>query len=269
MKYGVGFWHEDGEIPSILEQAGKLKLDFVEISLDYPWPDILSKNEISATRNKAADMRVDIAFHGPLGGILFFHPRKEMVDAAIKIHKTCLKTIADLNPLYYTFHVKTYPLELRIEGNKEIALQHCLNGLDELVETAHEMSIKLVVENSTSTEYLVPVEEIFSRKIDFNLDVGHWFAGKRGYEDLERLVNKIRGRIVLLHLHDSRFQNDLVKDHLPLGQGDIDFSRVFHILKNIEVKWINLEMHPIEPNLVTESLSKVRNLITMMKKHET
>jgi len=134
MKFGYVFWHEDGELLSILEQAKKWRLDFAEICLDYPWPDTFPGDEISTAKEMLADMRMHVAFHGPLGGILLFHPRKEMVNAAINIHKKCLKFAANLNPLYYNFHIKTYPLELRIKGNKKTALQNCLDGLDELIK---------------------------------------------------------------------------------------------------------------------------------------
>ena len=259
-RFGGVFWHEDGEIPFILKKAKKSELDFVEICLDYPWPDTLSEDEILATKKTLADMGMDVAFHGPLGGILLFHPRKEMVNAAIKIHKKCLSFAANLEPLYYNFHIKTHPLELRIKGNWNIALQNCLNGLDKLIDIASGLDIRLVVENSTSTGYLVPFEELLPRRLDFNMDIGHWFAGKRGYEELEKLVSIIEGRIVLLHLHDCKFRDAPVNDHLPLGQGDIDFGQAFRMLKKRGIQWISLEMHPIESKLLKENLSKAREL---------
>lgn len=262
MKYGYVFWHEDGEISSVLNQAKKWELDFVEICLDYPWPDTLSEDEILATKRMLADKGMDVAFHGPLGGILLFHPRKEMVNAAIRIHRKCLNFAANLEPLYYNFHIKTYPLELRIKGNWNIALQNCLNGLDKLIEIARGLGIRLVVENSTSTGYLVPFEKLLPRRLDFNMDIGHWFAGKRGYEELEKLAGIIEGRIILLHLHDCRFRDDHIDDHLPLGQGDIDFSRAFRMLKKGVIQWMSLETHPTESKLVEENLSKARELIS-------
>ena len=265
MKYGFGFWHEDGDVPSILKQARKWKLDFAEISLDYPWPDKLSENEVLTAKEVLADAEIDAAFHGPLGGILLFHPRKEMVDAAVMIHEKCLRFAAILDPLYYTFHIKTHLLELRIEESRNTALQNCLDGLDKLIEIARELSIRLVVENSTSTGYLIPVEEMVSRDLDFNLDIGHWFAGKRGYDELRELVSNIEGRIPLLHLHDSKFQDAPTKDHLSLGQGDIDFSRVFSVLRNAGVRWVSLEVHPTAPNLAIENLSRARKLVALME----
>ena len=261
MKFGYVFWHEDGELSSILKQAKKWGLDFVEICLDYPWPDTFSGDEISTAKKMLADMRIDVAFHGPLGGILLFHPRKEMVTAAINIHKKCLKFATSLNPLYYNFHIKTHPLELRIKGNKKTALQNCLNGLDELIEVARRLDVRLIVENSTRTGYLVPFEELLSRRIDFNLDIGHWFAGKSGYARLEKLVSFLEERIALIHLHDCKFQDAPIKDHLPLGQGDIDFNRVFKTLKKGRIQMIALEIGSKKSRLLKRNLSMARKLI--------
>lgn len=263
MKLGYVFWHEDGEIPSLLKRAKKWGIDFVEICLDYPWPDAFSDDEISAAKKTLANTGMDMAFHGPLGGILLFHPRKEMVDAAIKIHKKCLKFAASLNPLYYNFHIKTHPLELRIKGNWDAALQNCLNGLDDLIELARELDVRLVMENSTTTGYLAPIEELLPRRIDFNLDIGHWFAGarKRGYERLEKIVSLLEERIAVLHLHDCKFQGAPIKDHLPLGQGDINFNRVFQTLKRGRIQMMALEMVPKEARILRQNLSTARNFI--------
>lgn len=261
MKLGYVFWHKDGKFPSILKKAKKWKLDFAEICLDYPWPDTFSEDEILEVKKTLADMGVDVAFHGPLGGILLFHPRKEMVNAAINIHKKCLKFAAALNPLYYNFHIKTYPLELRIKGNRNVALQNCLNGLDELIKVARKLDVRLIVENSTRTGYLVPYEELLSRRIDFNLDVGHWFAGKRGYARLGKLVNLLEKRIALIHLHDCKFQDAPIKDHLPLGQGDINFNRVFKALKKGRIQMMALEIESKEATLLKQNLSMARKLI--------
>ena len=129
------------------------------------------------------------------------------------------------------------------------------------LSSSRELDVRLVIENSTSTGYLVPFEELLSRKIDFNLDIGHWFAGKSGYARLEELVSLLEERIALLHLHDCKFQDAPIKDHLPLGQGDIDFNRVFKILKKGGIQMMALEIESKEATLLKQNLSMARELI--------
>ena len=112
-----------------------------------------------------------------LSRVLFlFNPREEIVHASVEIHRKCLGFASRLNPLYYTFHIKADFMTLLIKA-KDIALQRCLNSLDNLVETSHKLNIRLVVENSSGTAYLVPIKELLGRDLDFNLDFGHWFKG--------------------------------------------------------------------------------------------
>jgi len=155
-------------------------------------------------------------------------------------------------------------MTLRIKG-KDVGLQRCLNGLDRPIESAHELDTQLVVENSSSTAYLVPIQDLLSREIDFNLDIGHWFKGGRGYDELNHLMKDIGHRVVLLHLHDTKYQATPVEDHLPLGQGDIDFARVFNLLKGSGIQWINLETMSSEQDVVPENLSKARKLASTMQ----
>ena len=259
VKFGYCFWYEDGRISSIPSKIKKLGLDYAEVSLTYPWPDMISQSEMQTTKKKLGDLGVRFAFHGPLEGLFLFNPREEIVHAAVDIHKKCLEFASRLNPLYYTFHIKADFMTLHIKA-KDLALERCLDSLDNLVEMSHELSIRLVVENSSSTAYLVPIKELLNRELDFNLDVGHWFKGGRGYRELDDLVRNLRERIVLLHLHDTRFKEDPVEDHLPLGQGDIDFERVFNILSDSGIKWVDLETMPSEPRVIRENLLRSKEL---------
>ena len=265
VKYGYCFWYEDGKISSIPSKVRELGLDFAEVSLTYPWPDLIPQSEMPTTKNRLVDLGVEFAFHGPLEGLFLFNPRKEIVRAAVKIHRKCLEFSAKFDPLYYTFHVKADFMTLHIKA-KDIALQNCLSGLDGLIKLAHNLDIRLVVENSSSTGYLVPLEELLNRELDVNLDVGHWFKGGRGYGELNTLVETLGKRIVLLHLHDTRFLNDPIEDHLALDQGDIDFVKVFNILRNSGIKWINLETLPSTLSIVPENLSKAKKLVEIMSK---
>jgi len=264
MEYGYCFWYEDGEMSSIPSQVKRLGLDYGEVSLTYPWPDMIPRSEMPITKKELERLGVRLAFHCPLEGLFLFNPRKEIANAAVNIHVKCLKFAAELDPLYYTFHIKADPMTLRIKG-KDVGLQRCLSGLDRLIESAQELDIRLVVENSSSTAYLVPIQDLLSREIDFNLDIGHWFKGGRGYEELNHLMKDIEHRVVLLHLHDTKYQATPAKDRLPLGQGDIDFPRVFSILKGSGIQWIDLETISSEQDVLRENLTKAKKLASLMQ----
>lgn len=261
IKYGYCFWYEDSEFSSIPDEILELGLDFAEVSLTHPWPDNISQEDIQITKNKLKKSRARFAFHSPLEGLFLFNTRDEIVQAALEIHKKSLRFSAEFDPLFYNFHIKAHPMTLRIEG-KDIALRKCLQALDELIEFANELEVRLVIENSSSSSYLVPEDELLQRDIGFNLDIGHWFKGGRDAKDLESLVDNVGRRIDLLHLHDALFDNRR-EDHLSLGDGEIDFTQVFHVLKPAGVKWITLETLPSTSRnrSVPENLSKTKKMV--------
>ena len=73
------------------------------------------------------------------------------------------------------------------------------------------------------------IEYIFSEnpQAEFLIDIAHMDS----YEHLKALVNIKYPKI--LHLTDKRFSE--IHEHLPVGQGEIDFEKVFkEILKDFE-----------------------------------
>ena len=88
-------------------------------------------------------------------------------------------------------------------------------------------------------------------------DVGHWhlFSGK----DLEGWIRKLAPRLFHLHLHDNHGGAD---EHLPVGEGGIDFKRLFDLLRdNGPAPTMTLEAHS-RPHLL-RSLDSVRTFLPL------
>jgi sugar phosphate isomerase/epimerase len=88
------------------------------------------------------------------------------------------------------------------------------------------------------------IRELFERlqpcKVGWCLDCGHLTAFGRA--PLEEWLNVLGPFIGQLHLHDNHGEKD---DHLPLGQGLIDFRRLFAYLKSERLRppVMTLEIH--------------------------
>jgi len=76
MEYGYCFWYEDGEISSIPSQVKRLGLDYGEVSLTYPWPDMVPRSEMPITKKELERLGVRLAFHCPLS--FFSTPEKRL-----------------------------------------------------------------------------------------------------------------------------------------------------------------------------------------------
>jgi sugar phosphate isomerase/epimerase len=87
------------------------------------------------------------------------------------------------------------------------------------------------------------LERLTSQNVGFCLDAGHLFAFGNG--DLKQWLAVMGSYIGQLHLHDNHGHDD---EHLPLGQGKIDFSLLFaHLISNdLPRPIITLEPHQEE-----------------------
>lgn len=79
-------------------------------------------------------------------------------------------------------------------------------------------------------------------KLPFTLDTGH--AMKNG-QSVTELLKLLRGRIADIHLHDY---NPRSRDHLPLGQGQLNLDAFFRTLVRTQYAgYVSLETYPPEP----------------------
>jgi sugar phosphate isomerase/epimerase len=105
MKYGIPIWYGNKPLKRILKSLLKLKLDYVEIGLDYPWCKRIPQGdrEIFHRIKKAG---IELAFHAPWAGLYSAHLISDISNAALRVMCRCLKLIAKFEPLYFIFHVK-------------------------------------------------------------------------------------------------------------------------------------------------------------------
>ena len=84
------------------------------------------------------------------------------------------------------------------------------------------------------------LERLKSQNVGFCLDAGHLFAF--GNSELVQWLEGLGSYIGQLHLHDNHGRND---EHLPLGQGNIDFKHLFAYLisNDLPRPIITLEPH--------------------------
>lgn len=139
----------------------------------------------------------------------------------------------------------------------------CTNAsaaLERLVPLAERYDCRLALENiyeETPESLLTVVDRLNSPWLGHCFDIGHWqIFGKIPQEDW---LNVILPRLIHLHLHDNRGVND---DHLPIGDGQIDFSPLLnHIAAFPTTLSITLEAR--DPADLRRSLANLSKLATM------
>lgn len=135
--------------------------------------------------------------------------------------------------------------ELRYGDNRLAWLKNSISFWRELLPIAKELSTVIAVENIFEKEPSTLrglLEAIDDPNFRHCFDVGHWNMFTT--VSLETWFNELGPYIAECHLHDNRGQFD---EHLPLGEGRIDFDRVFELLKQYapEAVW-TIEAHSKE-----------------------
>lgn len=126
---------------------------------------------------------------------------------------------------------------------EEIWLQRSLRFWHELLEHAKSFDLPLALENVFDTHpdpLATLLSTLGSSLLGCCFDIGHWHLFHR--QPLAHWMDTLAPHLVHLHLHDNNGQRD---DHLPLGQGGIDFPPLFALLK----------LHRLQPSLTVESRS--------------
>lgn len=103
--------------------------------------------------------------------------------------------------------------------------------LGELVEYAESLGIVLCIENLSedSSSFNVVLDAV--KKLRMTLDIGHaeLLCTKNKSFDF---IGKLFEKIAHVHVHDNRGGNSVRDDlHLPLGRGNVDFPRIFSLLR--------------------------------------
>ena len=147
------------------------------------------------------------------------------------------------------------------DGNVELWLESSLKTWEPLVVKAETIDVPLAIENifeeePSSLEKLISA--IDSPYFNFCFDTGHFhlFSTVTMKEWFDSLGNYIKE----VHMHDNFKTSD---DHLPPGDGEIDFDLFFQLIKDYGVNPIyTIEPHKVE--YLERSLQICRKYITQI-----
>jgi len=116
----------------------------------------------------------------------------------------------------------------KFDGNVKLWLESSLRTWGPLVKRAQHLGLTLAIENvfeETPDSLAMLLSEIASPHFRFCFDTGHYHLFSKSplpiwFESLGRYLFEV-------HLHDNHREMD---EHLPVGEGDFDFDRFFHLL---------------------------------------
>lgn len=244
MQLGLPWWIGAGEPGEGIRLAAETGYDFVELSLDAPWPEGLDP---LALADEAEDAGIALGFHGPWRTQSLAHPREALARGAREVAQSCVQAARSAEAEYVVFHVdargfRGYPRETVVEAGLETA--HA--SLQALARSAGE-ELDLLVENTTSpmgtpaelADFLEAVPDV-----GFCLDPGH--AAIQAHHDETTWTvadwrDALAQRWQLTHLMDVLETEGRVHDHLLPGAGEADIDSILEAAREAGAEWTLVE----------------------------
>jgi sugar phosphate isomerase/epimerase len=211
--------------------------------------DNLSRRDVEKTAGVLRQRDRSITFHAP-----FMDLNPGAVDervreiTAFRFHQI-LDAAADFHPRVIVFH-PGYD-RWRYDGDVDLWVEKSLLTWRPLLEKAESLSARFALENvfeedPHSLEKLLGA--LNSPYVGYCLDAGH--GNLFSEVPLGGWIERLGDRLLEMHIHDNRGGED---DHLPVGEGEIDFDEIFAAVKTRGLRPIctiepHLEEH-LEPSL--------------------
>jgi sugar phosphate isomerase/epimerase len=233
----VKFGNLTNPTKNILEEIKlikRLRFDFVEISIE--WPEnrpaalnrkrkqilgLLKKHKLFAIAHTAWWMDFSSPYEAIRRG--WIEEAKKKIDMA---HNLGINKI--------NFHTYSKSIKPFYKKYKSTILNNFIKSLKDLILYAKSKDMKVILENGVEKGEIVDLKDfriIMHRipDVKFHLDVGHAFV-HGGMKNIKNFIFSFKSRLEHVHMSDNHGESD---EHLPIGNGFIDFVKVIEYLKKI------------------------------------
>jgi len=147
----------------------------------------------------------------------------------------------------------------KVEGDYREAFLNVVANLKQLSKMAADYSLTILIENLPVErgtdkvgilphEVLAVIQAVNLENLKFCFDIGHGTltAKQYGFDILEYL-NILSPYLYHMHIHDNQGIPEVVDpafgdQHLPLGQGIVEYQRIFQAITNLDIKNMVLEL---------------------------
>jgi sugar phosphate isomerase/epimerase len=221
------------DILSEIKTIKKLGFDFVEIAME--WPEgaseildekrskilhLLKKYKLFAIGHTAWWMDFSSPYDFVRKG--WVEEGKKKIDLAKRLG------IKEIN-----FHSHSILISPFRGKYKKAILNNFVKSLKSLMAYAKSRDIEVMLENSVERGEITDFNDfkyiVDKTNVKVHLDVGHAFVSG-GMGNIENYIFNFRNKIEHIHFHDNHGMGD---EHLPIGEGLIDFDNVVKYLKKI------------------------------------
>jgi len=271
MKIGFPIWYGYGDrIRGIILEAAEAGFDYIEVSLDYPWP-LAGDWRLEEVVGEILDRGLSAAFHAPWRDIRLASPIGAVRRASVRALEKFMSRVSKYPCDYAVVHVSSDQAVDRIPRLREECVASAVKSIREILSSKTMSSIRIVCENVR--EDLEMFKRIISEAgVEVCLDVSHAIcvaarsSRRNGLEEEARAwIRGLGSMIRVLHISGVRFEGNWVRDHLTITRDDRYLKLVKEELEGLAVENLLLEVfedpgggeaRPIQLRGVVECLRK-------------
>jgi len=209
------------------------------------WQEVLDNfrpQDLSWIKEELEKQGLSLSVHAPWADLSPGGLDEEVRKVTRRRFEETLRFCEVLEPENVVFHTGWYPGVKAEGGLLELWLKRSLEIWVPIFERAKSLGFKISLEN-TYEESPILIRELIKDQegVGFCLDVGHLnvFGGK----DPEKWLSQLGKSLFEVHLHDNRGFYD---EHLPLGEGIIDFQSLFSLFPKKDDLILTLEVFEVK-----------------------
>jgi sugar phosphate isomerase/epimerase len=212
--------------------------------------------DLKTIRDEFARRSLRITMHGPYIDMNPGSPDEFQRKRTEERYERVFEVVSDLRPKNVVLHAGYS--ERRFRGDEGLWLEQSLKTWPRFVKEAERLDTTIAAENifeKTPDTLKMLVARVDSPNFRVCIDSGHLKIFSKA--KMEEWFRELGPFIAEVHIHDNFGKND---DHLPVGEGSIDFESFFRHLK----AYSKDPVYTIEPHgdgMIERSLKAVRKYI--------
>jgi len=231
----VPFFGLDQYLPIINKERLNLEIYFSSARFDE-----IQKSDIVELREKF-DFKPELTIHAPFMDLSPAAVDPKIREVTLRRYSSILDFASVLKPKVVVFHSGYY--RWKYDNKVHKWLKGSLETWRLLNKRAEEMGVMIAIENIFEDEpdnLRILAEEMDSENFGVCIDVGHINLFSR--IPLREWFQVLKPFIKEMHIHDNDGSGD---DHLPIGDGTIDFDTVFKMTDGLNCVY-TIEAHTVK-----------------------
>ncbi len=226
-----------------IKVAAENNFDAFEVIVAYPSADLdaITQKEIESARNISLEHKMEICVHAPFFELNIAAFCKSIREESVRQTKKAVDFCADLGGKKIIVHsgkyTYNYPPDTAIENNylKKMQWDYNIESLKNINEQATNKGVTVCLENigidtiDETFEDLLEIREAVGDSLKFTFDIGHARLYANG--GVEKAISLFDDNIHHIHFTDNNGEKD---DHLPIGDGNFDYSNIIDFVKKFQ-----------------------------------